>query len=84
MHRKKTCDVIQGCSGYKTIRWVFKESRGRMVRLQVGSRERTHRQERGGRGHRKTSGLLAEELGDREQKARSGASSQRYKMPASL
>ena len=35
-------------------------------------------------GHRKMRGLLAEELGDREQERRSGASSQRYKIPASL
>ena len=49
------CGVIQGCSGYKTLRWVFKESCGRMVRLQVGSKgkdSQTRERRQGATGRR--------------------------------
>lgn len=60
------------------------EGCGMMVRLQVGSRGKDSQTREEAGGHRKMRGLLAEELGDREQERRSGASSQRYKIPASL
>lgn len=62
--QKKICDVIQGCSGYKTIRWVFKEKLCKDGEASSGLQGKglTDKREEAG-GHRKMSGLFAEELG---------------------